>query len=453
MDLPNDGPTEKIVMLSSTMTISSPLGRENINQLVRVRTKSKSQRVFHFLYIVDCRHILIGLELFFSAIPIMSNSTVANNKRTAEAASLNDDDAPRECDTTPFIPINLISHLVLPFVQDRPTWNAVCSANKELHEAGRSLTPPWPQTKIRMGHIVGGLKFSPCGYFLASGDCSRPYVVHICDRRGRQTCLVGHTSGIRLLSFSNDGNYLASAGCSYDDKSIRIWPTNSTTRLPQQSDKTLRGHHRRIDCFDFSPGDSNLLASGDARAVKLWNVEQELCIYSFDHSRGYIRSLCFPVQDEGQQCFFVAANGSLIRTHWEGDFSFSIESDIADMPGLRRVGASACSPCGSLLTAVSPGSYTVTLYDMRTLTVVQELSIPGNMTLGPSNCLAFSPDGKTLVLGFTNDEIQICEVPDLNIRRRLLPDEVSAHGAVTFDPSGQFLASAGGDENVRLWIV
>jgi WD40 repeat protein len=59
---------------------------------------------------------------------------------------------------------------------------------------------------------------------------SGAYLVHICDRRGRKICLSGHTSRIILLSFSNDGNYLAS---------IRIWPTNSTKRLPQQSDKKL----------------------------------------------------------------------------------------------------------------------------------------------------------------------------------------------------------------------
>jgi hypothetical protein len=85
----------------------------------------------------------------------MSNSTVASNTMpTAEEASL-DDDAPLECDTTtPVIPINLISHLVLPFVQDRPTWNAVCSANKELHEAGMRMNPPWPQTKLELGQNV-----------------------------------------------------------------------------------------------------------------------------------------------------------------------------------------------------------------------------------------------------------------------------------------------------------
>jgi WD40 repeat protein len=183
------------------------------------------------------------------------------------------------------------------------------------------MTPPWPATKLKLGRHVGVLKFSPCGSFLAAGGCSFR----------RQTCLRGHTSAIFFLSFSNkDGNYLASAGSSHDDKSIRIWPTDST-RLPQQSDKMLGGHHqgRIISCLDFSPVDSNLLASVEyGTTIKLWNVEQEVCIYSFDHRRGYISSLFFPVQDEGHTCIFVASNGWQVRTHWGNDLSGSIESDM-----------------------------------------------------------------------------------------------------------------------------
>jgi WD40 repeat protein len=380
-----------------------------------------------------------------------------SNKHTAGAAVLNDD-APRECDVTPVIPINLISHLILPFLPDRTTWNAVCSTNKELHQAGLKFTPPWPATKLRLGRFVEALKFSPCGSFLALGANVSPFLVHICDRRGRQTCLSGHTSGISILSFSNDGNYLASAGSRRGHRSIRIWPTNSTTRLPQQSDKMLRGHQRRIDCFDFSPGDSNLLASGDARAIKLWDIEQEVCIYSFDHSRGYVRSMYLSAGDEAQKCIFVTTLGSLIRTSLD-DLSY-IESDIVDMPILLgRVLTSAFSHCGSLLATVSPDGHLSTLYDMRTMTVVRSLSrlsSPQRMSLGPYTCLAFSPDGKTLVLRCPNDEIQIRDVPDLNLLRSLIQPHASATmvlGAIAFDPSGQFLASARGDENVRLWTL
>jgi WD40 repeat protein len=389
----------------------------------------------------------------------LRSSTVASKKRTAEEASLSDEDAPRECaDTAPAIPVNLISHLIVPFLQDRFTWNAVFSANKELHEAGTRMTPPWPATKL--GQSVGALKFSPCGSFLAYGTRSSPYLVHICDRRGRQTCLRGHTAGIFFLSFSKDGNYLASVGDSHADTSIRIWPTNSTTRLPQQADKTLRGHQRGITCLDFSPHDSNILASGEYCTIKLWNVEQEVCIYSFDHTIGSSLSLYFPVQDEGQKCIFVTGSGALIRTSWQNNFS-DIESAIVDIPGMEGLGGmrtSAFSHCGSLLAAAHPGSCIFTLYDTRTVNVVRRISLPRNMSLGLFNCLAFSPDGKTLVLrSNTTDEIQIREVPDLNLLRRLvLPDAASVYtsiGAVAFDPSGQFLASAGVDQIVRLWTL
>jgi WD40 repeat protein len=380
-----------------------------------------------------------------------------SNKRTAEVAALKDEDEPRESDTTPVIPINLIYHLILPFLPDRTTWNAVSSANKELYEAGMRTTPPWPTwpvTKLELWNSVLALKFSPCGSFLAAGSCLRPYWVHIYDRHGRKTFLRGHTSTILLLSFSNEGNYLASTGSSCDDKSIRIWPTDSTTKLPQQSDKTLRGHQCGIDCLDFSPSDSNLLASGASRAIKLWNVEQEVCIYSFDHSCMNIPSLYFPVQDEGHtSCIFVTLFGSLIRTCWNDPSD--IESDIVDMPGLDRVGASAFSHCGSLLAAASFGRRTVTLYDMRTMTVIRKLSFSPNMSLGHYNCLAFSPDDKTLVVYINHHEIHIYEVPDLKIRILLHPHVpvTMALGAVAFDPSGQFLASARGDENVRLWTL
>jgi WD40 repeat protein len=407
------------------------------------------------------------------------------------AASL-DCDAPQECDTTPIIPINVISHLVLPFVHDRRTWNAVCSTNKELYEAGMRMKPPWPETKLKLlgqrGVGVGALKFSPCGSFLASGsgasgDSSSSYLLHVCDRHGRQTCLGGHTSGICALSFSIDGNYLASTGCRGNDTLIRIWPTNST-KFPQQSDKTLQGQQETIHFLDFSPNDSNLLVSGDSAAMKLWNVEQEVCIYSFNHGCGAIRSLCFPALDEGNKCIFVSSTGSLIRTCWD-DLS-GITSDIVDMPGLGEVQASAFSPCGSLFAAASPllgnagpdsytstlynmismkarpESYTFALYNMVSMTVVQRLTIfedlhaPAYLAFSPDlhapTFLAFSPDGKTLVLDSTDHEIHICEVHDLNIRRRIGQEYVS-NWAVAFDPSSQCLASAGRDPNVRLWTI
>jgi WD40 repeat protein len=257
------------------------------------------------------------------------------------------------------------------------------------------MTPPWPETMLKLGQRVRALKFSPCGSFLASGSI---HLLHVCDRRGNLTRLIGHTSGIRHLSFSKDGKYLASTG---HDRSIRIWPTNST-RAPQQYAKKLLGHLRHISCLGFSPDDSDLLASADYSAIKLWNVEQEVCMHSFNHRYAAIRSLCFlPAREQRHTCIFVTSTGSLIRTCWD-DLS-DVTNDIVDMPGLGEVETSTFSHCGSLHAAMSPEGQAITLCNMRTMTVVQRMSIRQDMA-SPYNVLGFSPDGKRWSSPWTNME-------------------------------------------------
>jgi WD40 repeat protein len=209
----------------------------------------------------------------------------------------------------------------------------------------------------------------------------------------------------------------------------------------------LRGHHRIVSCLDFSPDDSNILVSADCCAIKLWNVEQEVCIYTFNHSCGSVRSLCFPAVDEGNKCIFVASNGSLIRTCWN-DLS-AITSDIVQMPGLGEVGASTFSHRGSLLAAVCPTGLTLILYSMRQMEVVHGLIRP---SLSVPSVLVFSPDDKTLVLDHDRNQIQIYDVHDLKISTPARLEQTAAW-AVAFDPSSQFLASAGLDQNIRLWTL
>lgn len=179
-------------------------------------------------------------------------------------------------------------------------------------------------------------------------------------------------------------------------------------------------------------------------------MEQEVCIYNFDHRRGYIRSLLFPAVDEGHIYIYVASSGSFICICWS-DLS-GITSDIFDMPGLGQVEISAFSQCGSLIAAVSCDGRTLTLYNFITMAVVQRLS--NRQHIGMPHCLVFSPDGKTLVVNRNRHGIEICQVHDLNITRRLGQEDNGPRTfAVAFDPIGQFLASADQHPNVRLWTL
>ena len=165
---------------------------------------------------------------------------------------------------------------------------------------------------------------------------------------------------------------MASAAAARNDRSIRTWPTNPMS-LPQQSDKVLQAHRSFVLSLDFSPDDSNLLASGDSWAVKLWSVEQEVRTCNFDHACGRTWSLHFSALEEGCKRIFATSKRSLIRT-CSDDLS-GITSDIVDTPGLVQVQRSAISCCGSLLAASgSRGGHAVTLCDMANMAVAQRPS-------------------------------------------------------------------------------
>jgi hypothetical protein len=128
----------------------------------------------------------------------MSSKDTSGIKRSAQEASIHDDAlSGRDCHQ-PFsdhvtLPMNLIIGSILPFVQDRSTWNNLCVANKELRDAGRSMTPPWPETTVQLSarNFAQAMVFSPCGHYLACGTVPtlgrssfvRPSLVQLLDRR------------------------------------------------------------------------------------------------------------------------------------------------------------------------------------------------------------------------------------------------------------------------------
>jgi WD40 repeat protein len=364
--------------------------------------------------------------------------------------------------------IHLIAGLILPFIPDRVTWNNVCCARKELYRAGRNLTPPWPNARLRSTHRVGAVAFSPSGSHLAFG--TEQGDVHVWDRWGKETLLRGNTGNISCLEYSSDGRYLASARSL--GGSIRLWHTESfhttstktysrtPTAMPlaQQAHSSIRlGNHSGVSVLAFSRTDSNLLASvGQRGDIKLWNVKEQACIHSYQGLRAHIRpTVHFPGGDR-IVCNAVLPTGSMIRL-WreEGSSEFTSETIAIPVGGGQRdqrdstgTVCPAFSPCGSILTMTSreESRTRIDFYELETMIKSRSIVFPGFGYI----CSAFSPDSKLLVLGGVYGRSRLLQTDDFSIQRDLNTTSNEPVWLVAFDPTCRVLAFGGRDGRLEL---
>jgi WD40 repeat protein len=387
-------------------------------------------------------------------------------QRSDEDASLHGNDSGRDRQQ-PFLdlatlPMNLIIGSILPFVQDRSTWNHLCVANKELRDAGRTMTPPWPETTLQqMQNFTMAMVFSPCGQYLAYGTVGReesPPFVQILDcQYGEQTSLRGHLRDISCLAFSDDGKYLASGG---NERLIRIWPSDSTRKPTQQlRDKSLPGHTTEVvNCLAFA-SDSNILASGSRDEIKLWNVEDGVCIHNLRHRRVTPSSLVFKGVGESIQCLAATTDGLLIRIS-RNSSPYDFTSDVF-FDGATLSFCTVFSSCGSFLATVRSknvfSKINLCLYEIETegWKMVQIVTLPTHINAA----ISFSADSKTLAvvndtIGEDDIQVRLLDVKDLKLQRQLkCQSRGSFPVSLAVDPSNRYLAIPCSDGRVRVWTV
>jgi WD40 repeat protein len=69
-----------------------------------------------------------------------------------------------------------------------------------------------------------------------------------------------------------------------------------------------------------------------------------------------------------------------------------------------------------------------------------------------NHCIAFSPDGRTLVSAMDDSTIRVVDASNGN-ERAVLKGHTSPASICVFSPNGRILVSAGGDDTVRLWDI
>jgi sugar lactone lactonase YvrE len=294
------------------------------------------------------------------------------------------------------------------------------------------------------GHICA-LAYSPDGRTLASGDSAG--TIKLWDTRTdrERATIKGHRGNVLCLAFSPDGTTLASGSL---DQTVRLWNLANG-----QEQASLKGPRFAISAVAFSPDGKSVAAGGKsgysgavapAYAVIIWDAAKREERATIEGHAGGVRGLAFTPDSRT----LAVSSGDGTLKLWAG----ATGKVIAAITGAGG-GPLAVTPDGK--TVVSAAGDRVVLTDVATYQLRAGLKVPWTET----HCLALSADGKWLAVGgYSVQEGQrSAEHPillwDLSTAKELerLQWEGRTLDCLAFSPDGKTLASGGINGVISLW--
>ena len=255
--------------------------------------------------------------------------------------------------------------------------------------------------------------------------------------------LTGHTDGVNSVSFSPDGNTIATGS----DNTIRLWDANTGRNI-----KTLTGHTRSVNSVSFS-SDGNTIASGSwDDTVRLWDVNTGRNIRTLIGHTDGVNSVSF--SSDGNT-IATGSEDNMIRL-WDVNTGRNIKTfkgytDTASSYGVNSV---SFSPDGNTIASVNDTSdhslggmevmggeeHPVFLWDVNTGRNIKTL-IGHTYSI---KSVSFSPDGNTIASGSLDGTVRLWNI-DTGLLKTFRGDT-----SISFSPDGKIIATGSEDGTVRL---
>ncbi len=277
-----------------------------------------------------------------------------------------------------------------------------------------------------VGHtdIVWGLSFSPNGQVIASGG--RDSILKLWSSNGRLLKNIKVHSTITNLNFSPDGQTIATASL---DGIVQLWNTNGVLL------QTLQGHSNSVYDVGFSPDGKTLVSASKDKTLKIWSRDGSLIKTLRGHS-DEVNSVSF--SPDGKT--IASASDDKTVKLWSTDGTL-LKTLTGHSEGVMDV---SFSPDGKTIASASRDK-TVKLwnrYGKFLQTLQGHTAIVWNVSFSPNSQIIASAGGDELVKLWSRDGNEL-----ISLKHN---DDVIT---VRFSPDGQMLASASFDKTVKVWSV
>jgi WD40 repeat protein len=242
------------------------------------------------------------------------------------------------------------------------------------------------------------------------------------------------------VAYSPDGNTLACGN------------TNIVRFLnPAEPDRgqVARPHPGTVDSLAYAPG-GTLLATGSRDGVlRLWDTAGWKELARGDAGPGGVQALSFSA--DGKTLASLAIPGATVRIWAVEGAGLKERASIALAEPTRAYHRClALSPDGKTLAVGDPKDAAMPrLWDLSGPQPKERLLAPPGKLLGGAWTVAFSRDGKALALGSARG----FALWDVSGEPRLTGAATGAHVCVAFSPDGRTLLTGGYDSIVRSWDV
>ncbi|WOL07454.1 hypothetical protein Cni_G16195 [Canna indica] len=312
------------------------------------------------------------------------------------------------------------------------------------------VLPSWVRVPSgRLEHLVEMAvlaQISSCFYHNSPGEvtlyedheCSPEQIPSKCSQ-----ILCDHKNEVWFVQFSNNGDYLASSS---SDLTAIIWVVNKDDSL--SLGHILEGHTNPISYLAWSPDDKMLLSCGNGEALKLWDVCDGLCKFTFNNAVNRIISSCAWFPDSQKIVCGSNEPGSngpdnrIFTCDLEGN-----ELEVWEGERMPKVTDLAVTPDGRCLISICSNKeiFVRDFYSGKEWVIHEEHSITS---------LSLSRDGQFLIVNLNSEEIHLW---NFNVSSSS-PDKFRGHKQGKYvirscfgGSNSSFIASGSEDSQVYIW--